>query len=85
MYVELCVCVCVREREISQVFVAHFDVLMIGVGDSHLKHCGSRPVIFTVMIDDSVLSRPKLFLVLVLFKPTMENTLSASAFECHSA
>ncbi len=48
----VCVCVCEREREhISAyvcffffffflLFVAHFDVLMTGVGGSHIKHCG---------------------------------------------
>ncbi len=54
---------------------------MTGVGGSHLKHCGSRPAIFTLIMDDSILFRAKLFLVLVLFKLTIENTLSASASE----
>ena len=40
--------------------------------------------IFTVIMEESVPSRAKLFLTLVLFNPTMENTLSASAFECGS-
>lgn len=34
------------------------------------------------MMDDRVPSRAKLFRVLVLLRPTTENTLSASAFEC---
>lgn len=48
-------------------FVAHLDVLMTELQGSHLKtsHFHSH--------DDSILSRDKLFLVLFLFKPTMEN------------
>ena len=42
---------------------------------------GSRPAILIVMMDDNVPSRARLFLVLVLFSPTTEKTLSASALE----
>jgi len=45
------------------VFVAHFDALITGVGDSHLKHFGSIPDIFTIIMDDSVPSRANLLLV----------------------
>ena len=55
--------------------------LMTEAGGSHLKHSGSRLAIFTVMIDDRVSSRSKLFRVLVLFSPTTEKTRSASEFE----
>lgn len=41
---------------------------------------GSRLAIFMVIIDDRVPSNARLFLLLVLFSPTTENTLSASAF-----
>ncbi len=65
-------------------FVAFLDSFIIcGVG-SHLKQFGSSPAIFRVMIEDNVPSRDKLFRVEVLFKPTIENTLSASALECGS-
>lgn len=49
------------------------------VGGSHLKQFGSRDAIFTDMMEDSVPSSAKLFLVLVLFSPTIEKTLSVSA------
>lgn len=63
-------------------FVAILDSFIIcGVG-SHLKQFSSSPAIFRVMIEDNVPSRDKLFRVEVLFKPTIENTLSASALEC---
>ncbi len=52
---------------------------MISEGGSHLKQ-GSRLAIFMVIIDDKVPSNARLFLLLVLFSPTTENTLSASAF-----
>ncbi len=52
---------------------------MISEGGSHLKQ-GSRLAIFMVIIDDRVPSNARLFLLLVLFSPTTENTLSASAF-----
>lgn len=52
---------------------------MAGEG-SHLKH-GSRSAILIVIIDDRVPSKAKLFLILVLLRPTTENTLSASALE----
>ncbi len=52
---------------------------MIFEGGSHLKQ-GSRLAIFMVIIDDKVPSNARLFLLLVLFSPTTENTLSASAF-----
>ncbi len=52
---------------------------MISKGGSHLKQ-GSRLAIFMVIIDDRVPSNSRLFLLLVLFSPTTENTLSASAF-----
>ncbi len=54
--------------------VAFFEALMIAGEGSHLKQ-GSRPAIFIVIIDDRVPSRAKLFLVLVLFSPTTENSL----------
>ena len=54
--------------------------IIFGVG-SHLKQFGSIPAIFRVIIEDNVPSRTKLFRVDVLFKPAMENTLSASALE----
>ncbi len=52
---------------------------MISEWGSHLKQ-GSRLAIFMVIIDDRVPSNARLFLLLVLFSPTTENTLSASAF-----
>ncbi len=52
---------------------------MISEGGSHLKQ-GSRLAIFMVIIDDKVPSNARLSLLLVLFSPTTENTLSASAF-----
>ncbi len=52
---------------------------MISEGGSRLKQ-GSRLAIFMVIIDDKVPSNARLFLLLVLFSPTTENTLSASAF-----
>ncbi len=52
---------------------------MVSEGGSHLKQ-GSRLAIFMVIIDDKVPSNARLFLLLVLFSPTTENTLSASAF-----
>ncbi len=51
---------------------------MVSEGGSYLKQ-GSRLAIFMVIIDDKVPSNARLFL-LVLFSPTTENTLSASAF-----
>ena len=53
---------------------------MTSEGGSHLKQ-GSRSAIFMAIIEDRVPSNARLFLVLVLFSPTTENTLSASAFE----
>ncbi len=50
---------------------------MISEGGSHLKQ-GSRLAIFMVIIDDKVPSNARLFLLLALFSPTTENTLSAS-------
>ena len=61
--------------------MAGFKAFSTGVGGSHLKHCGSRPAILTVMMDDRVPSSAKLFLVLVLFSPTMQKTLSVPAFK----
>ncbi len=52
---------------------------MVSEGGYHLKQ-GSRLAIFMVIIDDKVPSNARLFLLLVLFSPTTENTLSASAF-----
>ncbi len=52
---------------------------MISEGGYLLKQ-GSRLAIFMVIIDDKVPSNARLFLLLVLFSPTTENTLSASAF-----
>ncbi len=52
---------------------------MISEGGSHLKQ-GSRLAIFMVIIDDKVPSNGRPFLLLVLFSPTTENTLSASGF-----
>ncbi len=51
---------------------------MISEGGSHFKQ-GSRLAIFMVIIDDKVPSNARLSLLLVLFSPTTENTLSASA------
>ena len=53
---------------------------MTSEGGSHLKQ-GSRLAIFMAIIEDRVPSNASLFLVLVLFSPTTENTLSASASE----
>jgi len=53
---------------------------MTAEGGSHLKQ-GSRSAIFMAMMEDRVPSNARLFLVFVLFSPTTENTLSASAFE----
>ncbi len=52
---------------------------MISEGGYLLKQ-GSRLAIFMVIIDDKVPSNARLFLLLVLFSPTTENTLSASVF-----
>jgi len=41
---------------------------------------GSRLAIFTVIINDQVPCNDRVLLLLVLFSPTSENTLSASAF-----
>ncbi|KAK0145679.1 hypothetical protein N1851_015398 [Merluccius polli] len=60
--------------------VAFLEALMTSVGGSHLKQ-GSRPAIFVAIIEDRVPSNARLFLVFVLFSPTSENTLSASAFK----
>lgn len=46
-----------------------------------MKHFGSSPAIYKVKIEDKVPSSARLFLVLVLFKPTTEKTLSTSALE----
>src|SRR4029434_1689471 len=54
--------------------------LMTSKGRSHLKQ-GSRSVISMRIIESTVPSNARLFLVLVLFSPTTENTLSASALE----
>lgn len=62
--------------------VAFFEALIILWDGSHLKQQGSRSAILIVMIDDRVPSRAKPFLVLVLLRPTNENTRSASALEC---
>ena len=58
--------------------VAFLEALRTSEGGSHLKQ-GSRSAIFMVIIEDRVPSSARLFLVLVLFSPTTENTLSASA------
>src|SRR4029434_4765189 len=60
--------------------VAFLEALMTSEGGSHLKQ-GSRSAIFMAIIKDRVPSNARLFLVLVLFSPTTENTLSGSAFE----
>ncbi len=85
MYVKLCVCVCVcvreRERERDRQRVStHFSLCFFffcckyllhilmpddRVEDSHIKHCH----------DKAFHPEPNCFLVLVLFKPTMENAL----------
>lgn len=60
--------------------MAVFEALMSVDEGSYLKQ-GSRPAILIVIIDDRVPSKAKLFLVLVMFSPTTENTHSASALE----
>src|SRR4029434_7737005 len=60
--------------------VAFLEALVTSEGGSHLKQ-GSRSAIFMSIIEGRVPSTARLFLVLVLFSPTTENTLSASAFE----
>ncbi len=52
---------------------------MVSEGGYLLKQ-GSRLAIFMVIIDDKVPSNARLFHLLVLFSPTTETTLSASAF-----
>lgn len=52
--------------------MACFEAFSTEVGGSHLKHCGSGPAILTAMMDDRVPSSAKLFLVLVLFRPTSQ-------------
>ena len=54
--------------------MAFFEALIRFTEGSHLKQ-GSRSAIFIAIMDDKVPSRAKLFLVLVLFNPTTENTL----------
>ncbi|ROL48955.1 hypothetical protein DPX16_1895 [Anabarilius grahami] len=70
-----------EDLRIEEVFSLKQEDTEEQTGGSHVRRCGSRPANFTVIDDDTIPCRAKLFLVLVLFKPTMENTLSASAFE----
>src|SRR4029434_6720309 len=60
--------------------VAFLEALMTSEWGSHLKQ-GSRSALFMAIIEDRVPSNARLYLALVLFSPTTENTLSASAFE----
>ncbi|KAM7417160.1 hypothetical protein PAMA_017007 [Pampus argenteus] len=60
--------------------VAFLEAMMTSVGGSHLKQ-GSRLAIFVTIMEDRVPSSARLFLVFVLFRPTIENTLSAFALE----
>lgn len=59
-------------------YVALRDDWMISALGSYLKH-GSSVAILIVIMDESVPSKLRAFLVSVLFSPIAENTRSASA------
>ncbi|KAK0149238.1 hypothetical protein N1851_010235 [Merluccius polli] len=61
----------------------HVDALMTEAGGSHLKHCGSRLAIFTVMMDDSS-SRAKLFRGVVVMGACHMGKLARNVLQAYS-